>query len=143
MKDGVLMRKFYGDYRTVTHNRGIIPKHIVPELLSTLHGRTNKHPGITKMILECRAKYFFRGLARKIRAWVRSCTDCIANKRLDKRQIRPKKLSKTEFTLGPEDCLQVVILPHLPSSNGYQHIITMRDVFSRYLFTHPTQDMTA
>ena len=52
-------------------------------------------------------------------------------------------LSNTEFPMGPEDCLERNILPILPSSNGYQHIITMTDVFSRYLFTYPTQDMTA
>ena len=45
--------------------------------------------------------------------------------------------------MGPEECLEVDILPNLPSSNGYQHIITMMDVFSRYLFAYPTQDMTA
>ena len=142
MKDGVLMRKYYGEDGSVTHNQIIIPKHLVPELLATLHGKTNKHPGI-KMIQECRAKYYFPGLARKIRAWVTSCQDCIANKRIDTRQIRPKMLSNAEFTMGPEDCLEVDILPNLPSSNEYQHIITMMDVFSRYLFAYPTQDMTA
>ena len=44
MKDGVLMRKYYGEDGSVTHNQIIIPKHLVPELLSTLHGKTNKHP---------------------------------------------------------------------------------------------------
>ena len=52
-------------------------------------------------------------------------------------------LSNTEFTKGPEDCLEVDILPNLPSSNGYKHIITRMDVFSRYLFAYHTQDMTA
>ena len=52
-------------------------------------------------------------------------------------------LSNTEFTMGPQDCLEVDILPNLPSSNGYQHIITMMDVFSRYLFAYRTQDLTA
>ena len=137
------MRKYYGEDGSVTHNQIIIPKHLVPELLSTLHGKTNEHPGITKMIQECRAKYYFPGLARKIRAWVTNCPDCIANKRIDTRQISPKMLSNTEFTTGPEKCLEVDILPNLPSSNGYQHIITMMDVFSRYLFAYPTQDMTA
>ena len=143
VKDGVLMRKYYGEDGTVTHHQILIPKHIVPELLSTLHGKMNKHPGITKMIQESRAKYYYPGLARKIRAWVINCPDCIANKRIDTRQIRPKMLSNTEFTFGPEDCLEVDILPNLPSSNGYKHIITMMDVFSRYLFAYPTQDMTA
>ena len=137
------MRKYYGEDGSVTQNQTIIPKHLVPELLPTLHGKTNKHPGITKMIQECRAKYYFPCLARKIRAWVTSCPDCIAHKRIDTRQIRPKMLSNTEFTMGPEDCLEVDILPNLPSSNGYQHIITMMDVFSRYFFAYPTQDMTA
>ena len=137
------MRKYYGEDGTVTHRQILIPKHIVPELLSTLHGKMNKHPGITKMIQESRAKYYYPGLARKIRAWVINCPDCIANKRIDTRQIRPKMLSNTEFTFGPEDCLEVDILPNLPSSNGYKHIVTMMDVFSRYLFAYPTQDMTA
>ena len=52
-------------------------------------------------------------------------------------------MSNSEFTRGPEDCLEVDILPNLTSSNGFQHIITMMDVFSRYLFAYPTQDMTA
>ena len=113
VKDGVLMRKYYGEDGTVTHHQILIPKHIVPELLSTLHGKTNKHPGITKMIQERRTKYYYPGLARKIRAWVINCPDCIANKQIDTRQKRPKMLSNTEFTFGPEDCLEVDILPKL------------------------------
>ena len=137
------MRKYYGEDGTFTHHQIFIPKHVIPELLSTLHRKTNKHPDITMMIQESRTKYYYPGLARKIRAWVTNCPDCIANKRIDTRQIRPKMLSNTEFTFGPEDCLEVYILPILPSSNGYKHIIIMMDVFSRYLFAYPTQNMTA
>ena len=137
------MRKYYGEKGSVTHNQVIIPKHLVPELLSILHGKTNKHTGITKMIPECRTKYYFPRLARKIRSWETSCPDCIANKRIDTSQIRPKMLSNTEFTMWPEDCLEVDILPNLPSSNEFQRIITMMHVFSSYLFAYSTQDMTA
>ena len=59
------MRKYYGEDGTVTHNQIIIPKHLVPEILSTLHGKTNKHPGITKMIQECRANTTSRVLHEK------------------------------------------------------------------------------
>ena len=70
------------------------------------------------MIRECRAKYYFPGLARIIRAWVTSCPDCIANKRIDTRQIRPKMLSNTEFTLGSEGSLEVDILrTYLPQTD--------------------------
>ena len=142
MKDGVLMRKYYGEVGAVTHHQIIIPKHIISELLSTVHGKTIIQPGITKMIAESRAKYYFPGLARKLRAWVTSCPDFIAYRRVDTRQIHPKMLSNTDSTMGPGDCLEVDILPYLPSSNGYQQIKTMMDVFSRYLFAYPTQDMT-
>ena len=80
MKDEVHMRKYYGEDGTVLHHQIKIPKHIVPELLSTLHEKTNKHPVITKMLQECRTRYCYPGLARKIPAWVTSCPDCIANK---------------------------------------------------------------
>ena len=143
MKDGVLVRKYYAEDGSVIHNQVIIPKHLVPELLSTLHGKTNKHPGITKIIQACRAKYYVPGLARKIRAQVTSCQDCDANNRMDTGQIRPKMVSNIDFRMGPENCLELDILPNIPSSNGYQHIITMMDVFSRYLFAYPTQAMTA
>ena len=63
MKDGVLMRKYYLEDGTITHHQVLLPKHLIPELLSTLHGKINKHPGITKMIQECRTKNYYPGLA--------------------------------------------------------------------------------
>ena len=131
------MRKYYGENGTVTHHEVI-----VPELLSTLHGKTNKHQGITKMIQGCRPKVYFPRLARKINPWVTSCSDGIANNRIDTRQKRPKMLSNTEFIMRPDDC-QVNILPNLPLSKGYQHTIIMMNVFSRYLFAYTTQNITA
>ena len=90
MKDGVLMRKHYGEDGSVTHNQVIILKHIVPELLSTLHGKTNEHPGITKMIQECRAKYYFLGLALKLNAWVISCPLAFPTRELTRDKYVPK-----------------------------------------------------
>ena len=90
------------------------------------------------MIQECRAKYYYPGLARKIQAWVTNCPDFIADKRIDTRPIRPN-ICNTEFMLGPEVCLEVDKLPNLRSSNGYKHIVTLIVVFSRYLFAFPTQ----
>ena len=40
MKDGVLMRKYYGEDGTVAHHQAI---HLVPELLFTLHSKTNNY----------------------------------------------------------------------------------------------------
>ena len=67
IKDGVLMRKYYGECGQTIHHQIILPTQINPELLKTLHGATAKHPGITKMIQECRAKYCHPGLAKHIK----------------------------------------------------------------------------
>ena len=52
-------------------------------------------------------------------------------------------INNTEHVLGPEDILEIDILPNLPNSAGYQNIVTLIDVFSRYLFAYPLQNATA
>ena len=64
-------------------------------------------------------------------------------KRITTRLIRPKMIDPNEFSLGPEDILEIDISPKLPNSAGYQHIMTMIDVFSRYLFAYQVQNMSA
>ena len=48
-----------------------------------------------------------------------------------------------EWDLGPEDAMQIDLLPNLPPSGGYENIITAMDVFSRYLFAYPVTDASA
>ena len=143
VKDGILMRKYYGECGQVTHHQILIPEHLIAELLKAIHGQMGKHPGITKMIQECRSKYYYPGLAKRIRQWVMQCEDCIKYKRINNAQIRPKMINNTEHVLGPEDILEIDVLPNLPNSAGYQNIVTMIYVFSRYLFAYPTQNVTA
>ena len=57
--------------------------------------------------------------------------------------MRPELLNCPEFDLGPEDTLQMDVVPILPPSGGYQHIITAMDVFSRYLFAYPVTNANA
>ena len=52
-------------------------------------------------------------------------------------------LNCPEWDLDPEDILQLDILPNLPSSGVYDHIIKAIDVFSRYLFAYPVIRITA
>ena len=48
-----------------------------------------------------------------------------------------------EWDLGPEDAMQIDLLPNLAPSGGYENIITAMDVFSRYLFAYPVTDASA
>ena len=143
VKDEILMPKYYGECGQVTHHQILIPEHLITELLKAIHGQMGKHPGMTKMIQECRSKYYYSGLAKKIKQWVTQCEDCIKYKRINNNQIRPKMINNTEHVLGTEDILEIGILPNLPNSARYKNIVTMIDVFSRYLFAYPTQNVTA
>ena len=59
------MRKYYGESGQVTQHQILISEHLIAELLKAIHGQIGKHPGITKMIQECRSKYYYPGLAKK------------------------------------------------------------------------------
>ena len=83
MKDGVFMQIIYVEDETVTNHYVKVPKHIVPEILPTLHGKTNKHPGIAKKIQECKTMYYYPKQARSIGARVNNWPKCIVNKRID------------------------------------------------------------
>ena len=75
--------------------------------------------------------------------WVQGCEICIKDKRIANASITPELLNLPEWDLGPEDALQIDLLPNLPPSGGYENIITALDVFSRYLFAYPVTDASA
>ena len=41
-----------------------------------------------------------------------------------------------ESDLGPEDAMQIDLMPNLPSSGGHENVLTAIDVFSCYLFAY-------
>ena len=144
------MRKYYGECGQVTHHQTLIPERIITELLWAIMRHKGKHPGITNMIQECKLKYHYPGLPKGIKQWVSQCEACSKYKRIINSQIRPKLINNTEHVLWAEDNLEIDILPNLPNLTGYQTIVagyqtnvTMIDVFSRYLFAYPTQNVTA
>ena len=57
--------------------------------------------------------------------------------------ITRELLSLPEWDLGPEDAMQINLLPNLPPSRGYENVLTAIDVFSRYLFAYPFTDASA
>ena len=52
-------------------------------------------------------------------------------------------LNTPDWDMGPEDALQIDVLPHLPTRGGYENIITAMDVFANYLFAYPVANANA
>ena len=70
------------------------------------------------MMQECRQKYYFPSIANYVRNWVRDCEICIQDKRINNTRITPELNHIPECDLGPEDFMQIDLLPELPPSGG-------------------------
>ena len=141
--DEIITRQYFDETGAVKYNQVLLPKHLVAELLESLHGKATKHPGISKMLIEIRQKYYYPGIAKIVKKWVQGCEICIKDKRIPNSTITPELLNLPEWDLGPEDAMQIDLLPNLPPRAGYENIITAMDVFSRYLFAYPVTDASA
>ena len=141
--EDIIYRDYYDETGSVQFRQVLLPKHLVTELLQSLHGTANKHPGISKMLHEIRQKYYYPGVAKIVKKWVQGCEICIKDKRIANASITPELLNLPEWDLGPEDALQIDLLPNLPPSGGYKNIITALEIFSRYLFAYPVTDASA
>ena len=143
IKQEVLTRKYYTDTGTISHCQILLPIQLLEEFLQALHGHNSNHPGITKMIQEARQKYYYPCMPKYIKKCVSNCQVCIQTKRINKDLLRTELLNCPEWDLGPKDIQQMDILPNLPPSGGYDHIITAIDVFPRSLFAYPVTRITA
>ena len=112
-------------------------------LLQSLLGTAGKHPGISKTMQEIRQKYYFPSIAFYVRNWVRDCEICVQDNCINNTRITPEIIHIPEWDLGPEDLMQIDLLPELPPSGGYKNIITAIDGFSRYAFAYPVSNPTA
>ena len=143
IKDNILYRQYYNNIGEVSHLQVLLPGQLLKVLLQSLHGTAGKHPRISKMMQEIRQKYYFPSIATYVRNWVRDCEICIQDKRINNTRIPPELFHIPEWDPGPEDLMQIDVLPELPPSGGYENIITAIDVFSRYAFAYPVSNPTA
>ena len=72
-----------------------------------------------------------------------SCEQCLRESRIIPQLTRPPLQYPNEYITEPEDAMQIVLVPGLPPSGGYENIVTAKDVFSRYLFAYPTSNQDA
>ena len=143
LKDEILTRQYFDEAGNVKYHQILLPQHLLRELLHSLHGTAHKYPGISKMLQEIRQRYYYPNMAKHVKKWVEGCEQCAKDKRVPNATITPELLNLPEWDLGPEDAMQIDLLPNLPPSGGYENILTAIDVFSRYLFAYPLTDASA
>ena len=95
------------------------------------------------MLQEIRQRYYYPSMAKHVKKWVEGCEQCARDKRVPNATITPELLNLPEWNFGPEDAMQIDLLPNLTPSGGYENVLTAIDVFSRYLFAYPLTDASA
>ena len=111
LKDGLLYRQYYDHAGKVKFLQTLLPEHLVDSFILAHHGQANKHPGIAKVIQQCREKYYYPGMASRIAHHISRCTEGMQTQRTDKRSITPPMIDTSKLALGPEDALQMDIVP--------------------------------
>ena len=139
-KDEILTRQYFDETGNVKYHQILLPQHLLQELLQSLHGTAHKHPGISKMLQQIRQKYYSTNVAKYVKKWVEVCAQCAKDKRVPNAAITPELLNLPEWDFGPEDAMQIDLLPNLPPIGGYENVLTAIDVFSQNLFAYPLTD---
>ena len=78
--------------------------------------------------------------AKHGKKWLEGCEQCARDQRVPNATITPELLNLPEWDLGPEDAMQIDLLPNFPPSGGYENVLTAIDVFIGYLFVDPLTD---
>ena len=75
IQNDIITGHYYDETGNVKYNRILLPKHLVNELLESLHGKANRHPSIAKMLQEIRCKYYYPGNSKtspQMGKWMRN-----------------------------------------------------------------------
>ena len=136
--NGVLYRQFFDHTGLESHKQLVVPEDCILKIVRTLHNSpVQEHPGLKKMLYELRKRDYSPNLACKVQKVLDGCAKCMKPKSVKEPQLRPPLQKIYDPCDGPEDMLEIDIVGPLSASNGFTHILTAVDVFSRNLFAVP------
>ena len=136
--NNALYRQFFDNVGNLAYRQIVVPPETTEAIIRTMHGDPMQgHPGASKMLAELRKRYYIPNLAEKVQNFVNNCQDCIKAKPVKPNTVKPPLEPIYDPCNGPEDVLEIDLVGELPRSNGYSHILTACDYFSRYLFAIP------
>ena len=136
--NNVLYRNvFDGTGKNKCKQTGTPPK-TIRQISQSLHDDPLQgHPDCNKMLHELRKRYYSPKLSELVLQNVLNCQDCFRSKPIRKAAITPPLQQIYGPCNGPEDILESDLVGELPPSNGFTHVLTACDCFSRYLFAIP------
>ena len=92
LKDGLLYRQYFGETEKIRYLQMLLSEQLVYSFINTHHGMNDKHPGIKKVMQQCREKYYFPGLAARITRHISHCMKYVQTKRTDNRLLTHQRI---------------------------------------------------
>ena len=108
-------------------NRPIIPETWKRKVFEAVHNMS--HPGINSTCRLMQSKFVWHGMLKEVRTWVKNCISCQRSKvqRHVRAPLATFKVPDERFTH-----INLDIVGPLPLSQGYTHLLTIVDRFTRW-----------
>lgn len=134
---GTLYRRFpKKSLKDGTAYRICVPSTVREDVMREIHGLAeSNHFSMAKSLAKAARLFYWPGMFREVKKFVRGCSRCREAKKESKRSGHPKKnrpIRKTGDQVNVE-----VIGPFPQSSLGYSHLLQMRDRRTKGLMYHP------
>jgi transposase InsO family protein len=142
LSDGVLYRRFEDVQRNTSHLQLIVPRKLQEAFVRQCHeGMTGGHLGRYKTEIQVSRRAYFQGWRAVVQRVCRTCQACNRYHRGD----APRQGAMQIHEAGnPMERLAIDLTgQHPKSSGGHVYVLTVVDVFSRFLIAVPLRDKTA
>ena len=138
VEKNVLYRQFFANVGNIAYRQIVFRPETTEAIIRTLRGDPmQRHPAACKMLGELGKMYYIPNLAEKVQKFLNNCQECIKVKPVKPSTVTPPLELIYDPCNGPEDVLEIDLVGELSRSNGYSHILTACDYFTRYLFAIP------
>lgn len=118
--------------------RPFIPTTWRRQVFNAVHGLS--HPGINTTVKMVSTRYVWHGLSKQVREWARNCVSC---QRAKVHQHVRAPVADIEAPKQRFDHIHVDLVGPLPSSQGFTHLFTIVDRFTRWPEAVPLSETTA
>ena len=132
--EGILCRQFHPSSNLATETQLVIPDSMKDIMLQQLHNQGG-HLGIFKTTENIKARFYWPGYEKDTQTWISSCQQCQRHNPPQPDRRAPLGTIKTSH---PFEKLSWDIMGPLPtSSKGYQYILVVTDLFSKWVKAFP------